>query len=37
MMATTFGIIVGTRGFFNPKLAEEGRKNLLSFLDKKGY
>ena len=25
---TTFGLIVGTRGFFNPKLAQEGRAQL---------
>ena len=37
MVKATFGIIVGTRGFFNPKLAEEGRKELLSVLDSKGY
>ena len=36
-MATTFGVIVGTRGFFNPKLAEEGRKSLIYILEKKGY
>jgi L-fucose isomerase-like protein len=29
----TFGLIVGTRGFFNPKLAQEGRRQLLSKLD----
>jgi L-fucose isomerase-like protein len=34
---TTFGLIVGTRGFFNPKLAAEGRKQLLATLDKLGY
>jgi len=34
---TTFGLIVGTRGFFNPKLAAEGRKQLLAKLDKLGY
>ncbi len=33
----TFGIIVGTRNFFNPKLAKVGRKELLSVLDKYGY
>lgn len=33
----TFGVLVGTRGFFNPKLASEGRKELLSLLDKMGY
>ena len=36
-MATTFGVIVATRGFFNPKLAEEGRKGLLCLLKDKGY
>ncbi len=34
---TTFGIIVGTRGFFNPKLAAEGRKEILAVLDKLGF
>ena len=34
---TTFGLIVGTRGFFNPELAVQGRKDLLSKLDKLGY
>jgi L-fucose isomerase-like protein len=33
----TFGLIVGTRGFFNPQLAAEGRKQLLSRLDELGY
>lgn len=33
----TFGVIVGTRGFFNSKLAEEGRRELLARLDKLGY
>ena len=33
----TFGVLVGTRGFFNPKLASDGRKELLSLLDKMGY
>ena len=33
----TFGIIIGTRGFFNPKLAQESRKQLLATLDKRGY
>ena len=32
-----FGLIVGTRGFFNPKLADEGRKQLLAKLDSLGY
>ena len=34
---TTFGLIVGTRGFFSPKLAVEGRKQLLAQLDALGY
>ena len=33
----TFGLIVGTRGFFNPQLAADGRKQLLSKLDELGY
>lgn len=33
----TFGLIVGTRGFFNPLLASEARKKLLAKLDKLGY
>jgi L-fucose isomerase-like protein len=33
----TFGIIVGTRSFFNPRLAELGRKELLSILKNYGY
>jgi len=33
----TFGVIVGTRGFFSPKLAEEGRRELLARLDALGY
>jgi len=33
----TFGLIVGTRGFFNPALAAEGRKQLLAKLDELGY
>ena len=33
----TFGLIVGTRGFFNPQLAAAGRKQLLAKLDKSGY
>ena len=37
MKDVTFGVIVGTRGFFNPKLASEGRKDLLALLDKLGY
>jgi L-fucose isomerase-like protein len=37
MSKATFGLIVGTRGFFNPKLAEAGRKDLMALLDKFGY
>jgi L-fucose isomerase-like protein len=33
----TFGVIVGTRGFFNPALAVQGRKDLLAKLDRLGY
>ena len=33
----TFGIIVGTRGFFNPELAREGRRQLLARLAHLGY
>lgn len=34
---TTFGIIIGTRGFFNSELARQGRKDLTALLDKLGY
>ncbi len=33
----TFGVIVGTRGFFNPKLAQEGRKEILAKVKAQGY
>ncbi|MBN2131493.1 MAG: hypothetical protein JW741_18480 [Sedimentisphaerales bacterium] len=33
----TFGVIVGTRGFFNPKLAQEGRTQLEAQLNALGY
>ena len=33
----TFGVIVGTRGFFNSALAAQGRKDLLAKLKKLGY
>ncbi len=33
----TFGLIVGTRGFFNPELAVQGRRDLLAKLDSLGY
>ena len=37
MKDISFGLIIGTRGFFNPKLAQEGRKELLAKLDGMGY
>ena len=33
----TFGLIVTTRGFFSPKLAQKGREQLLTKLDLFGY
>ena len=33
----TFGVIVGTRNIFNFRLAQEGRKEIISELDKLGY
>jgi L-fucose isomerase-like protein len=33
----TFGVIVGTRGIFNPELAQIDRKKLLKILDSLGY
>ena len=33
----TFGLIVGTRGFFNSELAVRVRAKLLSILEEKGY
>ncbi len=32
-----FGVIVGTRGFFNPKLAASGRRELIDKLTNMGY
>ncbi len=37
MKKANFGLIIGIRGFFNPKLAQEGRKGLLEKLDEQGY
>jgi L-fucose isomerase-like protein len=37
MEKTTFGVIVGNRGFFPDALAKEGRKNILGVLEKSGY
>lgn len=33
----TFGLIVGTRGYFNPELASQGRKDILAKLDALDY
>ncbi|MBN2628648.1 MAG: fucose isomerase, partial [Spirochaetales bacterium] len=33
---TTLAVIVGTRGFFNPELAQSGRKDILTLMEKKG-
>ena len=33
----TFGLIVGTRGFFNPRLAQEGRAQMEAQLKRLGY
>ncbi len=33
----TFGVIVGTRGFFNPELARQGRRDILARLETLGY
>jgi len=37
MAKTTFGVIVGNRGFFPDALAKEGREGILSVLKKSGY
>jgi L-fucose isomerase-like protein len=37
MKKTTFGVIVGNRGFFPDALAKEGRKNILDALKKNGF
>jgi L-fucose isomerase-like protein len=37
MKKTTFGIIVGNRGFFPDHLAKSGRKNILEVLKKNGF
>jgi len=33
----TFGLIVGTRGFFNSALAVEGRESLIAQVEKLGF
>jgi L-fucose isomerase-like protein len=37
MSATTFGVLVGNRGFFPAALAREGREKVLGVLEKEGY
>ena len=37
MAMTTFGVIIGNRGFFPDRLAKQGRKNILEVLKKSGY
>jgi len=37
MKKTTFGVIVGNRGFFPDALAKQGRKDILDVLKKNGY
>ncbi len=37
MKKITFGLIVGTRGFFNSELASKGRVELIALMDKLGY
>lgn len=37
MKKMAFGLIVGTRGFFNSELAAGGRKDLVALMDKLGY
>ena len=37
MKKTTFGVIVGNRGFFPDVLAKQGRKNILETLKANGF
>jgi len=37
MKKTTFGVIIGNRGFFPDALAKEGRKDILEVLKKNGF
>lgn len=37
MKKITFGLIVGTRGFFNSELAAGGRKDLVALMEKLGF
>ena len=35
--STTFGVIIGNRGFFPDVLARDGREEILRVLEKEGY
>ncbi|MCX5647566.1 MAG: hypothetical protein NTX40_00470 [Planctomycetota bacterium] len=37
MARTTFGVVVGTRGFFPTRLAQEGRLEILRILKEEGF
>ncbi len=37
MMRTTFGVIVGNRGFFPDRLAKEGRTEIIKVIEKQGF
>ena len=37
MQKTTFGVIVGNRGFFPDILAKQGRKDILEVLKNNGF
>ena len=37
MSSTTFGVIIGNRGFFPAVLARDGRDEMLKTLEKEGY
>ena len=37
MSSTTFGVIIGNRGFFPAVLARDGRDEILKTLEKEGY
>lgn len=37
MKELTFGVIIGTRGFFNPELSKKGRAELIALLENLGY
>ena len=37
MRKTTFGVVIGNRGFFPDALAKQGRKDILDVLKKNGF